>query len=51
MPRQVHIEFEGLPYPFIDWANRLNRIVTSPVASDKALPLEILDECCVRSSF
>ena len=51
MPRQVHIEFEGFPYPVIDWANRLNRTVTSPVARDKALPLETLDECCVRSGF
>ena len=33
------------------WANRRNRIVTSPVASDRALPLETLDECCVRSGF
>jgi len=35
----------------IGWANQRNRIVTSPVASDRALPLETLDECCVRSGF
>ena len=33
------------------WANRRNRIVTSPVASDRALPLETLNECSVRSGF
>ena len=32
-------------------ANRRKRSVTSPVASDRALPLETLDECCVRSGF
>ncbi len=35
----------------MSWANRRKRIVTSPVVSDKALPLETLNECCVRSGF
>ena len=33
------------------WANRRNRSITSPVASDRALPLETLNECCGRSGF
>ena len=55
MPRQVHIEFEGAlsghGLPVMGWANRRNRIITSPVARDKALPLETLDECSERSRF
>ena len=51
MPRQDHIEFKKGPYPVMGWANRRNRIVASPVVSNRALPLETLDECYVGSGF